>query len=274
MSPKITGFTKPPPGGSKGGVGVRGCGDRPKRGRGRGKSRGKAKGQVAYKDTTDPEMVTGPVLDLADPALREAWMVNTDHRMGLIFDTKAAFQSTTQLRTAAWTSPTMMKSQSTAIQSDLSQKYKFHYCVLDPYSWQGNHTAELKWEAGQKPVQGFITLKQVYIPIPYIRLIDQVKNGALQAEYNQGHKAQYCGRYAQCTLDKFGEEVEGARQIEHPGPHMSAWHSKVLTPILQRQLQGVSDAYWPSIHAGVLDPEDGSDDLDRKMTIVAATKFY
>jgi hypothetical protein len=86
MSPKVTGSTKPPSGGSKGGAGVRGRDDKPKRGRGGGKSRGRAKGQVAYKDTTDPEMVTGPVLDLADTALKEAWMVNTDHRMALIFD--------------------------------------------------------------------------------------------------------------------------------------------------------------------------------------------
>jgi hypothetical protein len=156
----------------------------------------------------------------------------------------------------------------------LSQKYKFYYDVPDPYSWQENAIAKLGWEAGQKPVKGLITLKHAYVPVPYIRLIDQLHNEALHAKYNQGHEAQRRGSYAERTLDKFGEEVEGARQIEHPGHHASAWRSKVLTPILQRQLQGVSDAYWPSIHAGVLDPEDGSNNPDRKMTIAAATKFY
>ena len=78
-------------------------------------------------------------------------------------------------------------------------------------------------------------------------------------------------------MEAFGEEIDGNHRLAVPGPITSAWQSKVLTPILQRQLQGVSDAYTPSIDAGV-GPDENDDDnnnsVEGELTIAAVTKFY
>jgi hypothetical protein len=62
------------------------------------------------------------------------------------------------------------------------------------------------------------------------------------------------------------------------------WRSKVLTPILQRQLQGIPDPYAPAIHTAISNCsrdddddvyEDGEDeDANDVVTISDATKFY
>ncbi|KAF9787524.1 hypothetical protein BJ322DRAFT_1019924 [Thelephora terrestris] len=39
-----------------------------------------------YWETTDPKDVTGPVLELVDPALVKAWSIHNDNRMAIIFD--------------------------------------------------------------------------------------------------------------------------------------------------------------------------------------------
>ena len=72
-------------------------------------------------------------------------------------------------------------------------------------------------------------------------------------------------------MEAFGEELEEHKELTSRGPVTSAWRSTVLTPILQRQLQGVPDAYAPSLDAGVgLDDKDGEGGL----TIAAVTEFY
>ena len=40
----------------------------------------------AYRDTTDPKLVTGPVLNEVTPALKDAWAINKKNKMALIFD--------------------------------------------------------------------------------------------------------------------------------------------------------------------------------------------
>jgi len=62
-------------------------------------------------------------------------------------------------------------------------------------------------------------------------------------------------------LDAFGEELEAYRG------HALNFHSYVLTPVLQRQLQGVPDCYAPAIYTALLEASD-------EVTISNTTSFY
>lgn len=115
------------------------------------------------------------------------------------------------------------------------------------------------------------------IAIPYYRLVVQLLTEVNHGVYNRAHEAQRRASYARRVLEAFAAELEDNDQISVPGPIASAWRSKVLTPILQRQLQGVSDAYAPALDAGVSPDEGGDDDDDSvegDLTIAAMTKFY
>jgi len=108
------------------------------------------------------------------------------------------------------------------------------------------------------------------IPLPYIRLIHQLQLEDEHGNSNQGHEAQRRKSYAQRVLDQLAEELEA---VKEPGPQ---WRSKVLTPIMQRQLQGVCDTYSPSVEAAVYagDPLDSDDENEEEVTIGDATYFY
>ena len=80
-------------------------------------------------------------------------------------------------------------------------------------------------------------------------------------ELDHGHlsgayEAQRHWSYVVQVMNAFGDELMEQRQLENDGPHAPAWRSKVLTPILQRQLNGVSDVYAPALRVGV--SPDGS----------------
>ena len=157
----------------------------------------------------------------------------------------------------------------------LRRKYFIIIAKGRAYAWEENETTKLQLKMKKKGSRKYSAPKPRYVPTAYIRLIHQLQLEIQHANKNDGHEAQRRGSYAARVLDKFGEEVNGEHQLEKAGPYASAWRSKVLTPTLQRQVQGVPDVYWPSTHAGILDPEDeDSDNLDRDLTIEAATKFY
>jgi hypothetical protein len=104
------------------------------------------------------------------------------------------------------------------------------------------------------------------VPIPYARIIHQLYLESKHADSNQGHEAQRRQSYALRVLDKLGEELDKAAK---PGPQ---WRSKVLTPILQRQLQGVPDAYSPAIESSICAVDEDGEEAD--VTISDATQFY
>ena len=81
----------------RGTVRGRGAEPNPVRGESRGRGRGRGRGsstrqpdksllEPGYEDTTDPGLVTVPVPNLVHPALKDAWVINTNHEMALIFD--------------------------------------------------------------------------------------------------------------------------------------------------------------------------------------------
>ena len=119
-----------------------------------------------------------------------------------------------------------------------------------------------------------------HIAIPYYRLVTQLLAEVNHGQHNGAHEAQQRVSYARHVIEAFSAELEDNNKISVPGPIASAWRSKVLTPILQRQLQGVSDAYAPALDAGVSSDEGGGgdddddDSIEGDLTIAAVKKFY
>jgi hypothetical protein len=100
------------------------------------------------------------------------------------------------------------------------------------------------------------------IPAPYDRIVSQFGFEIKHAKMDKSHEARRRESYARRTLDKFGEEL-----LAYEGPH-AAFRSKILTPILQRQLRGVTDVYTPALRSAIA---SGDDD---QPTIHDATIFY
>lgn len=108
-----------------------------------------------------------------------------------------------------------------------------------------------------------------YIPIIYAQLIDQFRMEAEHANYNQGHEALRRGSYVLQVLIAVAEELIDAKGITTCCPAASAWRSKVLNPILQRQLAGVPDAFLPTLTDAVRE-----EPAQTEMSIKEATIFY
>ena len=155
--------------------------------------------------------------------------------------------------------------------TDLCLSRKFCWGLIglgaeDFLHWTADQTREVKFASLRKVPRKNVwksSWKSRQIPAGYIRLIDQLQLEDGHGEINQGHEAQCRKSYAQRVLDQLGEELQ---KVANPGPQ---WRSKVLTPILQQQLQGVPNAYAPAIEAAVSADEDGD-----KVTILDATLFY
>ena len=151
------------------------------------------------------------------------------------------------------------------------------------------------WREGQTELIQFGTMRKIpkkrgtkvawksrYIQIPYYRLFQQLYAEVRHGDKNSAHEAQRRGSYARRVMEAFGEELEVHKELASQGTVASAWRSKVLTPILQRQLQGVPDAYAPSLEAGLGkgdggggdDDDDDDDDDEGKLTISDVTEFY
>jgi hypothetical protein len=145
------------------------------------------------------------------------------------------------------------------------------------WRWETDETTRIEFGTLSKAAKKRTRNRRVlwedrYIAIPYHRLLRQFLAEKHHGENNLGHEAQRRASYAARVLDAFGDELKDKKDLKSPGPHASAWRSKVLTPILQRQLWGVTDAYAPCIDAGVLSNDDKNE--DRPVTISDATKFY
>ena len=99
------------------------------------------------------------------------------------------------------------------------------------------------------------------IPAAYHRLVCQLTAEIIHATHHTGHEALRRCSYAMEILDAFGAELSSVRVVT------ADFRSKVLTPILQRQLRGIPDYYTPGVSNAVA--SDGE-----MVTISDATKFY
>lgn len=157
----------------------------------------------------------------------------------------------------------------------LRRRYHFKLVELTPelfLQWTADEMYNLSFGLVRKVPRKNVWRPQwkiKQIPFPYARLIHQLQLEDEHGNSNQGHEAQRRQSYAQRVLDKLGEELENT----NPEPH---WRSKVLTPIMQRQLQGICDAYAPSVESAVYagEPLDSDDEDEEKITIANATEFY
>jgi hypothetical protein len=111
------------------------------------------------------------------------------------------------------------------------------------------------------PLSNPTTVSQKKVPAAYRRVISQLTAEVRHATIHTGHEALRRCSYAMETLDAFAKELSSTRSIT------AAFRSKILTPILQRQLQGIPDHYTPAV-SGVIASDHET------VTIGDATNFY
>lgn len=148
-----------------------------------------------------------------------------------------------------------------------SSKYHFECEVtLESFmSWQKGQLQQIAYGKSRK-VPGkkayARTTRKTHIAIPYARIIHQLILEDRHGRLDMGHESLRRRTYAQMMLDEFGKELDGFRgQAEN-------FRSKVLTPVLQRQLRGVPDAYAPVIQSAIAQCNT------KPPTIAQVTTFY
>jgi len=107
------------------------------------------------------------------------------------------------------------------------------------------------------------TWKTVLLPVPYVRLVEQFLFEDRHGAANDGHEAFRRQVYAGNMLDEFTKEV-----MQYKGDPKD-FRSFVLTPVLQRQLRGIPDSYYPLIAHALTEAR-----TEHTPTIGDATTFY
>lgn len=113
-----------------------------------------------------------------------------------------------------------------------------------------------KWKVSKKTEEAQRRHSRL-IPQGYLRLLHQFILENQHGKKNNGHEAERRQMYARRMIDAFVEEII---PFDKHGPGAD-WRSKVLTPVLQRQLLGISDMYSWSTANGIMDA--GYDNADR-----------
>ena len=90
------------------------------------------------------------------------------------------------------------------------------------------------------------------IPAPYHRIVSQLISEDAHAVHHNSHESYRRQLYALRVLDTFASELQALKTAP-----TAAFRSKVLTPILQRQLMGVHNAYTPSVRRAIADGDGG-----------------
>lgn len=115
-----------------------------------------------------------------------------------------------------------------------------------------------KKQSGQRKRFNMVTKR---VPVQYARLLHQFLLEIELAKHTKAHEVLRRQTYAQKVLDEFGLELDRFR-----GPE-NEFRSKVLTPILQRQLNGIPDVHGPAVRRGI-------ESRNGKPTIAQVTQFY
>ena len=101
------------------------------------------------------------------------------------------------------------------------------------------------------------------VPAPYDRIVSQLIAESVHSQRHDSHESRRRGAYADKILDAFARELA---QFKRTRQTSASLRSKVLTPILQRQLAGVNDAYTPSACTGI--------NRSGELSIHDVTRFY
>jgi len=114
-----------------------------------------------------------------------------------------------------------------------------------------------------------IAFAKYEVPAVYHRLVCQLVAEDEHGQLHDSHESRRRQMYARKVLLDFAIELQrnSAIPLEDQGPPAS-FRSYTLTPLLQRQLRGVHDAYMPSVHTAMI--RKGEPDL----TISRATEIY
>jgi hypothetical protein len=135
------------------------------------------------------------------------------------------------------------------------------YVYQDTFlSWEAGQVSQV-WFGNEVDNMGEGIWKHRSLPVPYVRLIAQFITEVEHGNVDRGHESRRRWSYAKRMLNTLGEELDS---MEECGAH---FRSKVLTPVLVRQIWGVSDGYTPGVRAAVEGPSG-------KLTIYEAASFY
>lgn len=152
-----------------------------------------------------------------------------------------------------------------------SWKYEFecHITPIQIFNWKKDELRTVTFKRGEKrkKKRGLQQRHMEFeVPAAYHQLTCQLAAEIEFAEGHDNHEARRRQVYARQILDHFAHEL---RQLTgYTSVAMARFRSKVLTPILVRQLEGIHDTYTPLIRQAV---RGGG---ENKMSIEAATKFY
>ena len=146
--------------------------------------------------------------------------------------------------------------------------------------WTLEQAVSLQFGTSPKKKKERTYWRTQFLTVPYLQLINQFMCELDHGHLSGAYEAQHRWSYVVQVMNAFGDELMEQHQLENDGPHVPAWHSKVLTPILQRQLNSVSDVYAPALRVGISpDGSNGSQgdnegNDEKPMTIAEATKYY
>lgn len=255
---------------------------------------------AAYGKTTDPLLVTHPDERHIHMSMSESWKITKNHPMWFIFDAHSParqfkrgvpFREDQDFPTYGkppYADLTETDTDDPGLMpfSPCNYKYVSFSCVWleiltsfrPKYKLQCDITSDqfMSWTKGELRLieVGVTVIRQknkkrtrevVYnirqIPAPYDRILSQLIHEDQHANTDGSHEALRRQTYAQRVLDDFWQEIK-----KYDGPPVK-FRSKVLSPILQRQLFGIEDNYGPavrnSIAGGPVTP-----------TIAQVTKLY
>ena len=121
----------------------------------------------------------------------------------------------------------------------------------DFLSWDPKATQQIRFQLmdPKDAVNGEDPASQTrHIPEGYCRIVHQFICEVQLGKDCHAYEAERRMIYASRVTDEFIEEI---KPFDRDGPGAN-WRSKVLTPILQRQLVGISDVYSWSVNRGVM----------------------
>ena len=238
-----------------------------------------------YSETIDPTLVDRPDTDVVDPALSRAWQINEHRQMCVIFDCVNPVRQFKRGTVYDETDPNTFPEYNPSPELDEDVTESDEEATLRPYNpkvplyvlpvpLSRPHCRSLcmtisrkymiicdfpierfmYWEAGELlPARlgklrkranknaTFHTWKDKQLPQPYARIAEQLNLEDLHGIEDDGHESIRRQAYARFVLEAFGKELDAYKGSA------ASFRSKVFTPILQRQLQGIPDAYAPTL---------------------------